>query len=209
MRRPQRPSTTAGTHRFVWDLHYPPPKSLSPDYPISAIYMDTPRYPIGPAVLPGQYTVRLTASGRSQSQSFTVKMDPRVRITEAGLKLQHDLGVRLANAMSRDFAALQQVRAARSKIKTQSQGAKRGELADSLVALDSALVSIESGVRGGPAQNLVKLNADLATLLDIVEGADAEPTTQTVAATAALEQSLAGVLSQWAEVQRTRLTKSK
>ncbi|HUR00094.1 MAG TPA: glycosyl hydrolase, partial [Gemmatimonadaceae bacterium] len=35
MRRPQRPSSAAGTHRFVWDLHYPTPKSLSPDYPIS------------------------------------------------------------------------------------------------------------------------------------------------------------------------------
>jgi hypothetical protein len=115
----------------------------------------------------------------------------------------------LSDAMSRDFAALGQVRAARARIKTESQGAKRGEIADSLVALDTALVSIESGVRGGPAQNLVKLNADLATLLDIVESADAEPTTQTVAATAALEQSLAGVLGQWTELQRTRLRKSK
>jgi hypothetical protein len=111
--------------------------------------------------------------------------------------------------MSRDFDAIQQVRAARARINTEIQGAKRGEIADSLVALDTALISIESGVRGGPAQNLAKLNADLATLLDIVEGADAEPTTQTVAATAALEQSLAGVLAQWADVQRTRLRKSK
>jgi hypothetical protein len=132
-------------------------------------------------------------------------MDPRVRITEAGLKLQHDLGVRLSDAMSRDFEALRAVRLARSRLNPQVQGAKRGEISDSVVALDTALISIESGVRGGPPQNLIKLNADLATLLDIVEGADAEPTTQTVAATAALEQSLAGLLSQWAELQRTRL----
>jgi hypothetical protein len=111
--------------------------------------------------------------------------------------------------MSRAFVAVQEVRLARSRLNPQIQGAKRGEIADSLVALDTALISIESGVRGGPAQNLGKLNGDLATLLDIVEGADAEPTTQTVAATAALEQALSVVLSRWDEVQRTRLRQSK
>ena len=34
-------------HRFVWDLHYPPPDALRQDYPISAIYEDTPRVPAG------------------------------------------------------------------------------------------------------------------------------------------------------------------
>mgnify|MGYP001209283137 CR=1 FL=1 len=30
-------------HRFVWDLHGPPPAALRHEYPISAIRHDTPR----------------------------------------------------------------------------------------------------------------------------------------------------------------------
>jgi photosystem II stability/assembly factor-like uncharacterized protein len=205
IRPPQRLSTEAGTHRFVWDLHYAPPKVLGHEYPISAIYGDTPRHPLGPAVLPGLYTVRLTANGRPYTQPLTVKMDPRVQITAAGLKLQHDIGVRMSDAISRDFAALSQVRARRALLRTQREGAKPGEIADSLAALDTLLVSIESGASGSTAENLVRLNEELAGILATVEGADAEPTTQVVAAASDLERALVAVLARWSEIQRTRL----
>jgi hypothetical protein len=133
-----------------------------------------------------------------------VKMDPRAQISEAGLKLQHDIGVRMNDAISRDFAALAQVRERRGLLRTQREGAKAGEIADSLATLDSLLLGIESGPRGGTAENLVRLNGELAGILDTVEGADAEPTTQVVRAAADLERALATVLTQWSELQRTR-----
>ena len=205
VRPPQRVSAARGTHRFVWDLHYAPPRVLGHEYPISAIFGDTPRFPLGPAVLPGEYTVRLIVGGRTYSQPLAIRMDPRVRISSAGLVLQRDLGVRLNDAISRDYAALSEVRASRALIKTQREGAKQKEVADSLVSIDSALAVIETGGTRGAAANLVRLNEQLAGLLDTVEGADAEPTTQAVAATAGLEISLDAVLAQWSTVQRTRL----
>jgi photosystem II stability/assembly factor-like uncharacterized protein len=208
IRPPQRVATIAGMHRFVWDLHHPPPKVLGHEYPISAIFGDTPRYPLGPAVLPGAYTIRLTASGRVYTQPLTVKMDPRVQITDAGLKLQHDIGVRMNEALSRDFAALGEVRARRTLLRAQREGAKAGEIADSLAALDSLLLGVESGVRGGTAENLVRLNGELSTILDTVESADAEPTSQVVAAAADLERALAEVLARWSGIQRTRLRRN-
>jgi hypothetical protein len=135
-------------------------------------------------------------------------MDPRAQISEAGLKLQRDIGVRMNDAISRDFAALAQVRERRGLLRTQREGAKAGEIADSLAALDSLLLGIESGPRGGTAENLVRLNGELAGILDTVEGADAEPTTQVVRAAADLERALAAVLTQWSEVQRTRLRRN-
>jgi hypothetical protein len=192
----------------VWDLHYPPPKVLGHDYPISAIYGDTPRYPLGPAVLPGEYTVRFSVGGRTYSQPLAVKMDPRAPITAAGLRLQHDIGVRMNDAISRDFAALGEVRRQRVLLKAQREGAKAGEVADSLVSLDSALAAIESGSRTGTAENLVRLNGELAGILEMVEGADMDPTTQVVGAAADLERSLASVLARWSEIQRTRLRRN-
>jgi photosystem II stability/assembly factor-like uncharacterized protein len=205
IRTQQRVAASRGTHRFVWDLHYPPPKVLGHDYPISAIYGDTPRFPLGPAVLPGAYTVRLSVNGRSYSQPLTVKMDPRVRMSGSALVLQRDIGVRLNDAISRAFAALSEVRARRALLKAQREGAKQKEVADSLVALDSALAVIETGGTSGEAASLVRLNEELATLLDTIEGADAEPTTQAVAGAAELEKSLRATLTRWSEFQRTRL----
>ena len=77
--RPFQPLlTTAGMHRFIWDLHAAH-KGVPSDfeYPISAIYRDTPG-PEGEWMPPGTYTVRLNVDGRSYTQELVVKADPRV-----------------------------------------------------------------------------------------------------------------------------------
>ncbi|MFL5480615.1 MAG: glycoside hydrolase [Gemmatimonadaceae bacterium] len=207
VRPPQRVATSRGTHRFVWDLHYPPPKVLGHDYPISAIYGDTPRGPLGPAVLPGDYTVRLRVNGETFAQPLTIKMDPRAPITAPGLRQQHDIGVRMNAAIDRDFAALTELRARRGTLRTQREGAKAREVADSLVALDSVLARVETGT-GAAGVGLARLNEQLATILDIVESADMDPTTQTITAAAELEKSLDKTLAQWADIKRTRFSPS-
>jgi photosystem II stability/assembly factor-like uncharacterized protein len=76
----QRPASTAGMHRFVWDLHAAPtgPASRRRDEepPISAIYGDTPMHQ-GEWVPPGAYSVKLTVGGKSYTQPLIVKPDPR------------------------------------------------------------------------------------------------------------------------------------
>jgi photosystem II stability/assembly factor-like uncharacterized protein len=77
--RPFQPlSTVAGMHRFVWDLHAAPASGGGPrEYPISAIYQDTPGAQ-GQWMPPGNYTVKLTVDGRTYSQPLIVKPDPRL-----------------------------------------------------------------------------------------------------------------------------------
>ena len=98
-------SSQPGLHRFVWDLHGTRPSIIGSEYPISAIYQDTPRFPLGPAVLPGRYTVKLTAGGRTMSQRLTVKMDPRVKTPPAGLAEQFRLSTKVC-AMLEETRAL-------------------------------------------------------------------------------------------------------
>src|SRR5262249_40898988 len=64
----------AGAHRFVWDLHYASPEGARRSYPMTAIYRNTPSEPMGPWVLPGEYTVKLTVDGKTLTQLLTVKM---------------------------------------------------------------------------------------------------------------------------------------
>lgn len=89
--RPQQIlSANAGAHRFSWDMHYDP-LDVEPTFPISAVYKNTPPDPTSPWVMPGTYTARLTVDGKVQSQTFVVKMDPRVKTAVKDLQLQHDL----------------------------------------------------------------------------------------------------------------------
>jgi photosystem II stability/assembly factor-like uncharacterized protein len=70
-------STEAGMHRFVWDLHAAPAGGGGRrEYPISAIYQDTPGTQ-GEWMPAGNYTVKLTVDGKTYRQALMVKPDPR------------------------------------------------------------------------------------------------------------------------------------
>ena len=99
--RPNQPlRKTRGLHRFVWDLHHERPAVGAFNYPIAAIWRNTPRTPLGSWV-PGRYSVRLTAAGQTRTASLTVRMDPRVKAAEADIRQQHELSRALDAALRR------------------------------------------------------------------------------------------------------------
>jgi photosystem II stability/assembly factor-like uncharacterized protein len=211
--RPERGVTNApGMHRFIWDLRYPPPASLERDYPISAIYGDTPLYPLGAPVLPGSYTVKLMAGGTAYSQPLTIKMDPRVKTSLAELQAQFELETKIVEALHRDFEAFARVRTLRKKLKD-LQTSARSSFQSKVANLDKKAADLE-GTSGGygaaflitPAgRGLARLNAGLDSLLAIVDSADAAPTTQAVAMFADVQRALDEQLSRWAQVQNQDL----
>jgi photosystem II stability/assembly factor-like uncharacterized protein len=198
-------STQAGMHRFVWDLHYPPPDSLEHEYPISAIYHDTPRTPLGPAALPGKYTVKLTMSGINYTQPLTIKMDPRVKATEDGLRQQFELEIKINEAMHHDYQTLQQVRGLRQQLKNLTAKIREGQLKKTVAAVESETAELE-GNEGGygttflstpEGRSLARLNVGLNTLLTAVDSADAAPTTQAVSTFSDLTNALNQQLARW------------
>ncbi|HUS19010.1 MAG TPA: hypothetical protein VMZ25_05135 [Terriglobales bacterium] len=197
--RPARPlSAKAGMHRFVWDLHYPSPDVLDHDYPISAIPGDTPRHPLGAAVLPGQYTVKLTAGGKSYSQTMSIKMDPRAKTSPLDIQKQFALSMKITDAITQDFKALNEVRAFRKKLRAEPAS-------EANAALDKKAAAIEEGTPGTNMiedYGLARLNRGLAGVLDAVQSADTVPTTQAVAMFATLEKILATKLNDWNALQQ-------
>ncbi|HZZ66386.1 MAG TPA: hypothetical protein VFE17_12845 [Candidatus Baltobacteraceae bacterium] len=95
------PGTQAGMHRFLWDYRYADPAAVSHDYPISAIPHDTPRSPQGVLALPGRYTVKVIADGKSYVQQLTLRADPRIRLAPGALRAQFELAWRIARLMNR------------------------------------------------------------------------------------------------------------
>ena len=80
--------------------------------PIAAIYMNTPREPRGPWVMPGTFAVKLTANGRTVTQPLVMRMDPRVKTPLAGLARQFALSTQLSAALARAAGALRNAPAA-------------------------------------------------------------------------------------------------
>src|SRR5205807_1365919 len=74
---------------------YDSPPAFSHNYEINANPGETPASPEGPLALPGAYTVKLTVSGKTYTQTVTVKNDPRSPATAAELRAQHELEIRV------------------------------------------------------------------------------------------------------------------
>jgi hypothetical protein len=211
LRPPRILSGARGMHRFVWDLRYPAPKALHHEYPISAIYRDTPRVPLGPWVLPGEYTAKLSAGGESHSQPLTVIMDPRIKTPIQELQKQLTFSLRLSEMMREDYDALSQIRQLRQQIKNLEEK-QTGSVKDTLENFEKRLIALQ-GVGGSriaeraPAapRTLTLLNDELAHVLEIIQGADNGPTTQATAAVEDLQRSLQEQLSTWNQLKTEEL----
>jgi photosystem II stability/assembly factor-like uncharacterized protein len=217
IRPPRILSAKAGMHRFIWDLHYSPPEGFPRSYPMAAIYRNTPSAPFGPWALPGEYTVKLTVDGRSQTQPLTLKMDPRVMTPPEGLAQQFALALQSWEGIGRAQAALREIRHLRAELKERRQhGLKDGPLAEALDALDRKAGELEGqtpgrrgmGMRrggGSREKTLGRLTGELGAVLDLVDAADVPPTTQAVEASERLQRELGELLGRWDELKGREL----
>ncbi|HYV05618.1 MAG TPA: glycoside hydrolase [Blastocatellia bacterium] len=213
IRPTQMLSTEAGMQRFVWDLHYPPPEGQRPEYPIAAIYGDTPRHPLGPWVAPGNYTIKLTVGARSLSQPLNVKIDPRVKTSAEGLAQQHAIAIQCYEGGIQVRDALTQLRKLRSQLKDLTLRAGQAAVTAEIAAMDKKLGALEGagGGRGfgggvaGAEPSLSRLSGELQSLMELVEGADVAPTTQAIAGSVELQRRLDELLRRWSQIKSTDL----
>jgi photosystem II stability/assembly factor-like uncharacterized protein len=110
---PQALSPGAGMHRFVWDLRAALPEGARASF----------RVPGGPWIVPGSYTVKLTANGISITRPLTVKMDPRSKATQEDLQRQFELASRLTADWGEASAGVQQAGALRRQIEERQRDA--------------------------------------------------------------------------------------
>jgi len=204
---------TAGMHRWAWNLRYPRPKTMESDYPISAIPHDTPVGPLGPAVVPGEYNVRLTVDGVAQTQKLKVRMDPRVPATATDLQAMLVAEQRAAGDLGASYDALQQIRSLRKQLKVLKDSgpvATRGEAGQ----LEEQLGKLESGTAGktpspgvSAARGMVTIHSWLNQVYGSFDGADAAPTVQDLAMLGEVEKASAEQLNEFKKIRDGALLK--
>ncbi|HEY8204445.1 MAG TPA: hypothetical protein VIF81_06945, partial [Pyrinomonadaceae bacterium] len=203
VRPPQKLSNEPGMHRFLWDMHYAPVPGVQPQYPISAVYMNTAPADTSPWAMPGKYTVVLTVNGRSYSQPLTLRMDPRVTTSQKDLAEQFKLSKQLYDEWLLLAALAESARPVRGQV-TELRPRIPEELKKRFEEFSEGLGAFAAG--GGPqgppaAQTpratVASVTARLRTLFAQLEGVDLAPTTQQKTAAAEVLKDAQTLLENW------------
>jgi len=199
---PPQVRVTAGLNRVAWDLKLPP----AADFP-GLLLRDT--NVDGPVVPPGDYKVRLTADGETQTQAFTIAKDPRLtNITQADLQEQFDFERRAHEWLGDATSAVVQIRAIKAQIddRMQRAGSLRtpgGDLEKKLSGLEGTLYQVHNETTSDIMHWGPRLTDKLAEIYAVVKSADAAPTVQARAALADLSAQLDVQLSRLEAILKT------
>jgi hypothetical protein len=206
VRPPQTLSAAPGTHRFLWDMHYAPVPGVEAEYPIAAVPHNTVPQPTSPWVMPGEYTVVLTANGKSYSQPLTVKMDPRVKTPLAGLAQQFELSQQLYTQVLTLAPAVEQANDARRQLKLIRQKLQEGTLAAAVDQIDQKLQTLVGGGGRRPGAgtdqpSLAGMRTRYLALFNVFQDADVAPSTQAAAGVKEVRQQLPPLLARWEAIK--------
>jgi hypothetical protein len=178
---PPRVSNKAGLNTFAWNLRYP-------DASVFENMIMWAGSVSGPAVLPGTYTVRLNAGGQSYTQPFVVVKDPRSTATDADLREQFDLLMRIRDKTSEANDAVKTIRNLKAQFADRSQkisGPRSAafkqvatDLTNKLSAIESEIYQVKNQSSQDPLNYPIRLNNKIAALAGVVGGIDAKPTSQ-------------------------------
>jgi hypothetical protein len=208
IRDPKPLLAEAGMHRFVWDLHYALPKGVRSSF----------WGPAGPLAVPGNYTVKLTANGKSSTQPLTIKLDPRVKTPQDALEQQFSLASKLAARLGEVSVAVQQVDDLRKQLDARMKEANGNT--ELLAALQGLEKKVEAAMEadsdagfglfglaapGKEHEPLPRVAAALTGLLIIADSSDLGPAADAATTSIGWEEAAQEALARWAAFQKEDL----
>ncbi len=176
-------TTEPGVNRVAWDLSYAGATGIRG----AAARPGAPT--TGPMVNPGTYTLKLTADGKAQTTTVTVKPDPRVQVAASDLDAQLKMALEVRDDITRVSQLVEQVRSLKRQLSARNEvwkaseggtdlGKLSQEITGKLDALEDRLHNAKAEIpndvlaqRGG-----ARLYSQLATLFGYVSGSDGAPT---------------------------------
>ena len=172
------PSRHAGGNRFTWDLRYPGATT----FPGMILWQVNAEQ--GPVAMPGQYQVRLSANGSTETRTFRIVKDPRLAdVSDADLAEQFKLATEARDRTSEANSMVIRIRDLKKQIAARvtadpSLNAAGERLATRLSAVEEDLYQVRNHSFRDPLNYPIKLNNQLATLVRVIESADSRPTDQ-------------------------------
>lgn len=168
--------TSAGAHRFVWDL-----RAASSGASDAEDESDEATAPKGPRVVPGTYTAKLTIDGQGFTQKFEVKMDPRSSATSSELAEQYNTGQQMFATTMQSRKAVAEIASVKKQLEAAHTSSNANpELLARVSAFEAALAKITETDKATKQLGLDSANSGLAAALKVVEGGDRAVPSQTM-----------------------------
>jgi photosystem II stability/assembly factor-like uncharacterized protein len=178
--RPRRLSVKTGLNRFTWDMRYAGTdggsvSSSEDDFQAS-----------DPLALPGVYEIKLTVDGNTQKAPLEVKLDPRVKVSQADLEKQFDLTLRIKQKLAQIHNLTKQTRDLRGQLETLQKrlanevGAKdvvaeAASFSHKLLEVEESLIGWKTTPKAYSLNYPPPLDTKLSMLSFGLEGVDAAP----------------------------------
>ncbi len=204
-RPPELLPTAAGMNRFPWNLRYESPTQIP-----GAFYQGNG--PQGPIVLPGTYTLKLTAAGKSETVPVEIKLDPRVKTSATDLQKLFDLQMKVRDDIETLHAAVNQIRGVRSQLEVvkkrlEEEGDKGkpilsacDELEKKMAPVEQELIQVKMQSSEGNLRYPNMLDEQYDSFRYNIESADAAPTQSELAVFDQLHSRLEKQLVAWKQV---------
>ncbi|HXI26956.1 MAG TPA: hypothetical protein VNG89_00995, partial [Vicinamibacterales bacterium] len=226
--RELRAPARAGLNRISWDLRYDPPRliAMRTTPPENPHIWEEPRFrgqdtrpvthwglepaQVGPIVVPGKYTVKLTVDGQSATQPIEILKDPRVPTSVADLDLSVKLQLRLRDDISAAADMVNSIEVMRKQLEDVTKAFRGDRTKEAMLTqvadMDRKLFDMEAKLLE-PAQmtsddkyfqqayrvymNLIWLNGEVGPGAgDVLGGADFAPTDTSVNVMETIEKDL-------------------
>jgi len=199
--------TAVGLNRFVWDLR----SSEAARFPGMILWAGNTN---GPRVPPGMYQVKLTVEGKTLTETFEIKPDPRLSATPADYAKQVELGLKIRDKLSETHNAILQIRDVRKQVEDllkRVAGQPNFKVVNDagtalnkkLTAVEEALYQTKNQSNQDPLNFPIRLNNKLAALGGVVASAEAAPTAQSYAVYDELVTQIDAELQKLAQIMRT------
>jgi photosystem II stability/assembly factor-like uncharacterized protein len=216
-------TNSPGTNRAHWDLRYDSPPAFTHSFEISANPGLTPPSPEGPLAIAGTYTIKLTADGKSSTQTVAVRNDPHSPATPAAIRAQHALQMKLYDGIKAAYAGHEMAAALETALRGAVAGAS-SELADVATRANALAARLDTlaGPGGGrgrggggggggrgrgqaPPPNFRAINAAFVQQLNAQDNGDMAPTSSTLAGFMATCKDLLTVMTTWERLRGPEL----
>jgi hypothetical protein len=170
------PSMATGLQSFTWNLQYPGAVTFSGMILWGASTA-------GPLAVPGNYQVRLTADGHTQTQPLVVKKHPLYTdVSQADLEEQFALAIRIRDKLSEANNAVIRIRDIKTQVadrQSKSNDRRLKTAGDALVqnisAVEEEIYQVRNQSGQDPLNFPIKINNRIGTLNRTVNTGDGKP----------------------------------
>lgn len=185
-------SKRRGLNRVVWSMRMKGPKV--PPAATAAFGAA-----VGPRVLPGTYTVKLTKDKNVYTKSLQIVSDPRSTHTAKDRKAQFDLAMKLYNLLNEMSFAVERINGVRLALEARAAKLPPGDplaaqLREAARQVDELRRKIVATKEGGAITGEERLREDLAGLYSNVNGYEGRPSQTQIERADAIARELGDVV---------------